>query len=134
MRKWFLLLLPVFIFAQDFYEASGQTQAFTLAAGNKAEWNSGGVSTEQKAVALPGNVTMALLPNPVTGSLRISVSGITGLSTVTIYDIAGKKVQIITVNNKLGSAVLNTLSNGIYFARLHVDGRAIQTTKFLVAR
>ncbi|MBL8026870.1 MAG: T9SS type A sorting domain-containing protein [Fibrobacteres bacterium] len=133
MKKMILLLLPVCLWAQSYYETSGQTQAFTLAAGNKSAWNQS-VAVESAQLKAVTQVSMGITPNPSTGILRIDVDGNAGSVMVAIYNVAGKRVQNVIMNNRNAVVLENRFANGIYFAQLHVKGKQMQTTRFLVVR
>ena len=129
----FLLVLPVLSLAQEYYEASGQTRPFTLTAGAKATWDPS-IAVEKVRMDLPGTTAMTLYPNPSNGTLRISVLNAKGPAMVAIYSITGKKVRNLILNQKREATIERPLANGIYFAKLAVNGRMVQTTRFLVVR
>jgi len=76
----FLCLLPAMIFAQQYYEASGQTQVFTLTAGAK---------TGPTAVLSHGRLTTFSAPHMLVtmqNGVHISIAGIQGNGRVSIYN------------------------------------------------
>ncbi len=124
----FLCLLPAMIFAQQYYQASGQTQVFTLTAGAKV----GPV-----AVLPHGRLTSSIAPHMLVtmqNGVRLSVLGVQGNGRVSIYNLAGKRVQIAEIADNSSVALRSDLSGGVYFARLEVNGRLVQTTRFWKAR
>ena len=124
----FLCLLPAMIFAQQYYQASGQTQVFTLTAGAKV----GPV-----AVLPHGRLTSSIAPHMLVtmqNGVHLSILGVQGNGRVSIYNLAGKRVQIVEIAGNSSVALRSDLSNGVYFARLEVNGRLIQTTRFWKAR
>jgi hypothetical protein len=133
MIKLSLMLLPICLWALTFYEASGQTQAFTLAAGNNSGWDQN-IAVENIKTVQPGIMSMTLSPNPTNGTLRIGLSGWAGAASVAIYNVEGKKVLAFTLNNRKEKVLTHTLANGVYLARLQANGKIIQTTRFMVVR
>jgi hypothetical protein len=130
MRAWalFLCLLPAMIFAQQYYEASGQTQVFTLTAGAKAG---------STAILPHGRLTPSSAPHMLVtmqNGVHISIAGIQGNGRVSIYNLSGKRVQTAEITGKSSVALRSDLSGGVYFARLEVNGRLVQTTRFWKAR
>ena len=77
---------------------------------------------------------MDIYPNPCNGILHISVKNAKGSATVSIYNITGKKLQTLNLNKHQDATLNNQLPNGIFFARLHTNGRLMQTTHFLMVR
>ena len=123
-----LCLLPAMIFAQQYYQASGQTQVFTLTAGAKV----GPV-----AVLPHGRLTSSITPHMLVtmqNGVRLSILGVQGQGRVSIYNLAGKQVQIAEIAGNSSVALRSDLSNGVYFARLEANGRLVQTTRFWKAR
>ena len=129
-----LMLMPILLWAQNYYlTASGQTTPFTLTAGATAGMDY--TSVEKKTQAEHANKAyMAIYPNPCNRIPHISVKNATGPSTVSIYNITGKKLQTINFNRHWDAALDDQLPNGIFFARLHTNGRLMQTTHFLIVR
>ena len=128
-----LSLLPALLFSQSYFEASGQTAAFTLAVGSTAGWNAGGTGNQAHA-AINIQPSLAVYPNPSRGSVCLQVKGSGEGAMVAIYNVAGKKIQTLDFTKRSAATVSAGLSNGIYFARLRVKGRTEQTTRFLVVR
>ncbi len=126
-------IVPALLCAQDYFEAFGQTQPFTLAFGQKSGWDAG-IDVENARLSLPLTPEMSVYPNPATNDLRICVHGNKGIALVAIYDVAGKKVQVIDFTRATEVLLTQALPNGIYFARLTISGRVVQTTHFLVVR
>lgn len=122
-------MFPALLFAQGYYEAFGQTRPFTLAAGNKADWN----SVVKIRLADHGSLTFSVYPNPSNGRVSLALSGMSN-GNVSIFAVNGVKVSSLSI--KAGSAVMPSmvLPNGIYFARLENAGKTILTKRFLVVR
>jgi hypothetical protein len=124
----FLCLLPAMIFAQQYYEASGQTRVFTLSAGAKAGPSAiRNVGRTIPSLKSPMLVTMQ-------NGIRISVSGIQGQSRVSIYNLAGKRMQLAVISEKSPVALRSDLPCGVYFARLEMNGNLVQSIRFWKAR
>jgi hypothetical protein len=135
MRAFLLLgLLPALLFAQVYIEATGQTQPFTLAAGAKAAWNPAGSATETGGHSSFAAPAMSVYPNPSHSGITFKVSGCQGQTLVNIYNVLGKKVQSLDFSQKGRTSITAAMPNGIYFARLVVNSRMTQSTRFLVVR
>jgi len=128
-----LFFLPVLAAAQVYYSAYGQTVPFTLTAGAKAAWHEG-IAVETSPSALLNLPSMSIYPIPSSGCPRIVVSGAKGSVIVSIYNVAGKKIRALDFSGGKGAALVKTMPNGIYFARMAVNGQIKQTTRFLVVR
>ncbi|OGJ85807.1 MAG: hypothetical protein A2268_00950 [Candidatus Raymondbacteria bacterium RifOxyA12_full_50_37] len=64
MRVIILVLILMFsLRAQNYFEASGQTKPFTLAAGQKADWDDPTTTTEAQLVQ-PPVAEVSVSPNP----------------------------------------------------------------------
>lgn len=133
MIKWLFFLWPVLVFSQSYFETIGQTNVFFLKAGNKAGWDPSTDVSNIKIVQ-PFTSGLTLFPNPCKTMLRISITGPAGTAMISILDIRGKNVQSIVLNEKRETIFRPNLSNGVYFARLFLNGKRIQTTRFLVVR
>jgi hypothetical protein len=129
MRKLILLcLIPTALWSQQYYQASGQTQVFTLTAGAKAG---------PSAVLPRGRLTQSIAPHmliTIQNGVHINIRGIQGQGKVSIYNLAGKKVQSAEITGASSFALRSDISNGVYFARLEVSGRLVQSTRFWKAR
>jgi len=120
-------MLPVVAFAQGYFEASGQTAAFTLAAGSKAGWNPSMAVEKSRAM-------------PAAGVFRISASG-NGLfvhtgarGVIKLYDVRGRMAASVTVKHSGYVALPRVLANGIYAARFEAPGLAMKAARLAVVR
>ena len=66
------------------------------------------------AVSNITNVTLSIVPNPITNGILTFESSIS-IDTVTIYDLSGK--QLYQSQNISNSVQVNTLASGIYFCK-----------------
>lgn len=132
MKVILLFLMPLSLWAQSFFEASGQTYAFTLAGGNKTGWNY--TAAVERKVGITNDLVMTLSPNPVINYMKISLNRSQVNASVAVFNIGGKKIQNIDMNNQRDILLTRTFASGIYFARLQVGGKLVQTTRFLVVR
>jgi hypothetical protein len=121
----FLCLLSAVANAQQYYEASGQTSVFTLTAGAKA-----GPGTS--AVRLNSHLTPSAPPHMLVtmqNVIHIIILGVQGHGRVSIYNLVGKTIQTAYIDGK-SSITLKSVPRGVYFARLEVNDRLVQTTRF----
>jgi len=74
-----------------------------------------------------GPGTVHLYPNPVSGTLHISLSGNSIPSQVNITDMAGRLIQSMTPNMVSGEISLETegMSKGIYLLRLDFEDGSV---------
>jgi hypothetical protein len=74
MNRWWILMIvaPALAWAQEYFETSGQTVAFTLAPGAKAAWNQ--VATPTKPVARTVASPYPLQIRYVSGELRLGAA------------------------------------------------------------
>ncbi|WP_053990445.1 T9SS type A sorting domain-containing protein [Mangrovimonas sp. TPBH4] len=67
-------------------------------------------------------------PNPVKNSLTFESPNM--ISSVAIYNVVGQKVLAIAGNNTMSTVNMGALPNGIYFAKVNIDG-AEKTIKII---
>ena len=127
-----LLAYAVFVIAQTCYEATGQTQVFTLAAGSKAGWTS--VSQQGRAPhSAQANARMTILAHSDLGGMDIRVSTGTATGELALFSASGRMVRERAVSGDAIVAVVG-LPTGLHFAWLLLNGRGVQTTRFMVSR
>jgi hypothetical protein len=114
--------------AQQYYEASGSTQVFTLKAGAKAK--PAAVLNQNKL----GNTEVPRLLVTTHNGVFLRVQGTAAKSVVSVYNVAGKRILNIGVEGNKPVALAKTLPSGVYFARLTVMGRLAQTVRFRMVR
>ncbi|MBL8029026.1 MAG: T9SS type A sorting domain-containing protein [Fibrobacteres bacterium] len=73
-------------------------------------------------------------PNPVSSSLSFNNGRTLRNSIVEIYDASGKRIEKVDLSIASAISTGNRYSNGVYFAKLSIDGKANKTIRFLVAR
>jgi hypothetical protein len=131
MRKVFSILcfFALCASAQQYFQASGQTGVFTLTAGATA----GPGSSAVRYVKRVASVAPHMLVTTQNG-IRIGVTGIRGAGRIAIYNLEGRRVQSADFSGASMVAVRPDLGNGVYFARLEVNGRLVLTTRFWKAR
>lgn len=125
------------VFGQDYYQVTGQTVPFELKAGNKAAWdhNAQGVFISKKGPALPYQIAIVNVMGGKTLELRVICGRLPGPGRLSVFNIQGMKIYVGEFRENQRSLVLNKpLPNGQYFAQLSIKGKAIATTRFLVAR
>jgi hypothetical protein len=120
-------MLPVVVFAQSYFEASGQTAAFTMAAGAKAGWNPS-IAVEKAGVL------------PAITAFRISVAS-NGLfvhagskGVVKLFDVRGRMAISVAIEHDGFVALSRNLANGIYAARFEAPGMALKRARLAVVR
>lgn len=129
MRKlFFLFLIPALVLAQQYYEASGQTQVFKLTAGAKA--GGSGILTRSRIAKTASPRMLVTTQN----GIRIGISGVQGQGRISIYNLAGKRLQITEIAGNASVVLGSDISTGVYIARLEVNGHLAQSTRFWKAR
>jgi N-acetylneuraminic acid mutarotase len=80
--------------------------------------------------------SISIYPNPSSGNLSFSYSGLGDNSQLKITDVLGNTIDSRTIDNKQGVLNLNEsgLSNGMYFYQLLTAGKQTSTGKFIIAR
>jgi len=76
-------------------------------------------------------------PNPtnMSVSMKYDINEFSNNGTIVFYDILGKAVKTVALNDKKGTAKINVddLNSGIYFYSFLVDGKAISTKKLVIS-
>jgi len=97
---------------------------------------------EDYELPVSNNYQLTNYPNPFTGETTISFSLATNLhekAEIEIYNVKGQIVdQLAITNYELGSNQVNysadKLSSGVYFYKLIVDGKAVDTKKMVLVK
>ncbi|MGP8214647.1 MAG: T9SS type A sorting domain-containing protein [Bacteroidia bacterium] len=79
--------------------------------------------------------SVEVYPNPASGTINFHIAGLNSPSTLTIFDITGKKINSMPVHNDLN--VLNTgaYNNGLYFYQVSDNtGSIIKSGKFSIIK
>jgi hypothetical protein len=117
-----ICLFPIFVFAQDYYEASGRTEVFTLKAGAKA------LPVATKAPRLSRNQT----------AFRCTISGNTlsvspaRAGTLKLYMLDGRSLEVHSVNPAGKVNLKRHLENGVYLLKFVSDGSPAETAKLVI--
>ncbi len=91
---------------------------------DKTVWQSASTAPDGAlAVAEISELGLNLYPNPATSSFEVSFTGASSNGTVRIVDMNGKEVMNKNINSLNGTINCETLSNGLYFVELTVDGK-----------
>ena len=109
--------------AQQYYETSGQTRVFTLTAGQ--------VVTAYKSRSIPSSAPH--LTVTIHKGIYLRVQGVAA-GKVSIYNVSGKRIMNGEIDPQTPDIVSGLVPNGVYFARLEVSGRAVETVRFQVVR
>jgi hypothetical protein len=111
----------------------------TLTGTNQSEiiWLKGDGATANEAVGanvLAPAPRLTLFPSPCSGTLQLNINGTKSAVEVVVYNVAGKVIQSFSVNRSQKVSFSKTLPNGVYFARLMMNHKAVQTTRFLLLK
>ena len=83
-----------------------------------------------------GNISNAY-PNPANAavSIKYELKEFSQKGSVVFYDMLGKSVKAVALNDKKGTAKINVddLNSGVYFYSLLVDGKAVSTKKLVIS-
>ena len=76
---------------------------------------------------------VAIYPNPFTTSISIIINGAPqiNIAELRLYNILGAEVMRTTIKNQITTLDVNTLTAGIYFYKVNVDNKTIQTGKLI---
>lgn len=93
-------------------------------------------STGVNELAQTGAISAAY-PNPASSSvsMKYDITDPNQKGQITVYDMLGKTVKEIVLNDKQGTAVINTsdLNAGIYFYKFAVGNKTIATKKLVIS-
>jgi hypothetical protein len=132
-----LTIVPLCLYAQTCHQVSGQTRPFLFKAGATAGWDNPG-SMAQKPHAVSFNNLSFFITQNSNGRIVFSTgrAPVPYPLTISIFSVTGKKITSLGLEKGLnGSKVFNgKLANGVYFARLAVNGACVRTARFLVRR
>jgi hypothetical protein len=109
--------------AQQYYETSGQTRVFTLTAGSTA------AAFESRSIPTGSPRLAVTMHKGVCLRLQGAAAG-----KISIYNVSGKRILDREIGREAPVAVSGLVPNGVYFARLEVSGRAVETVRFRVVR
>lgn len=75
-------------------------------------------------------------PNPAVGEMTFSYATGGGLGRIDIFSMLGSKVKSVKLPELVGKAKVNleSLTSGMYFYRLNVNGKDIQTRKLIISK
>jgi hypothetical protein len=75
-------------------------------------------------------------PNPATSVVNIDYALNRESAQIALYNILGVQVYEQTLNSQEGTAKINVsdFTSGIYFYTIKIDGKAIETKKFVISR
>ncbi|MCK5833583.1 VCBS repeat-containing protein [bacterium] len=93
-------------------------------------WLEGTHGIEDKNL-LPAKLSVSSHPNPFNGACKIDISNTTGPIELEIFDILGKKVHSENIVHPAKNTTIiwtpnNSLSGGVYFARIATLGRSLE--------
>ncbi|MBT6993953.1 MAG: T9SS type A sorting domain-containing protein [Candidatus Cloacimonetes bacterium] len=105
------------------------------------EWQ--GVSAEDYELPVSHNFQLANFPNPFTGETTISFSlntENTEKAEIEIFNVKGQKVEILSnlqITNSPNQEIIwnaNNFATGVYFYKLVVDGKPVDTKKMILLK
>ncbi len=121
-------ILPVIAFAQNYFEASGQTTIFNLVAGATAGWDSPSTSSERIG-AMPSYNAFRI---SMAGNGLVIHAGAKGI--IKLLDIRGRMVTTVAVAYDGFVPLSRGMANGVYVARFEAPGFSVKTARLAVVR
>jgi hypothetical protein len=83
------------------------------------------------------HVDMKVYPNPASNNVNVILEGISGQTSIMVYDMSGKVVSSMRVevadNGQIVNLPVENYTQGIYFIKA-VNGDAVMTKKLIIAR
>lgn len=75
-------------------------------------------------------------PNPVKNTININCSGVDGVAMMTIYNMTGAKVMEYEADTYSGKISFNVadLKNGLYLYSISLNGKTVESKKFVINR
>lgn len=127
-----LITLPRVINAQICSTYTGQTVAFTLAAGAKAAWDQGSTVVLQRQVQWQKGSSFSVHQSS-TGDIVFKIAGFSMAVNVRIslFTIDGRCVETAAMHGQTSGTFCKTLPPGIYLARCEADGAIVRTARFI---
>ncbi len=99
-------------------------------------WPMTGIEDDHTAGVTTSPISVSA-PNPVSGSIPVTLTGVSGPATVEIFDVTGRVIDRPFQNELTGQAVFtwdaSSVSTGVYFVRL-TQGGNIATARVSVIR
>ncbi len=77
-----------------------------------------------------------VFPNPASNSVNFNITGLNNTATtLSIFDITGKKINSVAVHNNLTTINTQVYNNGLYFYQLNDnEGNLIKSDKFSIVK
>ena len=104
------------------YEISDIRANHTLRASFLEDGNGGGgddPDDPESINAVNSHVKMALQPNPATSSVRLTISGVSGMVDFALIDMSGRVITSSKVNAETAQTIdLSNVAKGAYFVRI----------------
>ena len=126
MNRWWVLMLaaPTLALAQEYFEASGQTVAFTLAPGAKAAWSQ--AASQVTPVARKAALASPLQVRYVAGELRL---GDVGTGRLRLLTLQGREVGTYPVDAAGIARPAGRLGTGVWLARFEGADGSVRIAK-----
>jgi hypothetical protein len=126
-----------------YYSGGGRTQyyyeGYTLFGDPSVitkTWPMTGIGEDHTAGVTTSPISVSA-PNPVAGSIPVTLTGVSGPATVEIFDVTGRVIDRPFQNELTGQSVFtwdaSSVSTGVYFIRL-TQGGSIATARVSVIR
>lgn len=83
-----------------------------------------------------GEVKLHCYPNPATNSFNIEITGLDGVANgeILIFDVIGKLVQTVHVNNEYQNMIIEGLGTGIYQVIYSEKGKFVVNERMVVMK
>ena len=120
-------LLPFIVYAQNYFEASGKTVAFTLKAGAKSGWNNTTAIEKTSVISLAKIFSIAS-----TGSELFVHTELKGV--LRVFNVRGCLAATITIEHSGFIRLSNSLPNGVYVGRFESPGITTSTARWAVVK
>ena len=96
--------------------------------GNLSEWSSMVTATTTTGINSWLDNSVTLYPNPAKEYVDIRVDGELNVNTMEVYDVYGKLVNTVIVNENPTRINVSSLANGMYFVRVTTEMGAVTKT------
>ncbi|MBI9067077.1 MAG: T9SS type A sorting domain-containing protein [Salinivirgaceae bacterium] len=90
------------------------------------------ITENPNSITLNEKASFSVFPNPTNDIVTINLNGITNnITELTVYDVSGKKLNVLNISKANNSIDLNEYPKGVYFLKI-VANNEILTQKILL--